>query len=40
MELMGEADLVIDKLGFVAVNAAQKVAKSTRGIRAKLINRK
>ncbi len=40
MELMGEADLVINKLGFAAVNAAQKAAKATRGIRAKIINRK
>lgn len=40
MELMGEADLVINKLGFHAVNAAQKLAKKTRGIRAKIINRK
>ena len=40
MELMGEADLIIDKLGYVAVNAAQKAVKATRGIRAKLINRK
>ena len=40
MELMGEADLIINKLGYVAVNAAQKLVKSTRGIRAKLINRK
>ncbi len=40
MELMGEADLIIDKLGYTAVNAAQKLAKSTRGLRAKLINRK
>ncbi|MBR6784734.1 MAG: peptidoglycan bridge formation glycyltransferase FemA/FemB family protein [Clostridia bacterium] len=40
MELMGEADLIINKLGFAAVNAAQKAAKATRGIRAKIINRK
>ena len=40
MELMGEADLVINKLGFAAVNAAQKAVKATRGIRAKIINRK
>jgi hypothetical protein len=40
MELMGEADLVINKLGFEAVNIAQKAAKSTRKIRAKLFNRK
>ncbi len=39
MELMGEADLIIDKIGFTAVNAAQKLAKSTRKIRAKLLNR-
>ena len=40
MELMGEADLIINKFGFKAVDAAQKLAKSTRGIRAKIINRK
>lgn len=40
MELMGEADLIINKTGFKAVNAAQKLLKSTKGIRAKLINRK
>ncbi len=40
MELMGEADLVINKFGFHAANAAQKFIKSTRGIRAKIINRK
>lgn len=40
MELMGEADLILNKLGYKAVAAAQKVAKSTRGIRAKIINRK
>lgn len=40
MELMGEADLVINKLGFEALGAAQKLAKKTRGIRAKIINRK
>ena len=40
MELMGEADLIINKLGFEAVNAAQKLAKSTRKIRAKIFNKK
>lgn len=40
MELMGEADLIINKVGFEAVNIAQKAAKSTRKIRAKLLNRK
>ncbi len=39
MELMGEADLIIDKIGFKAVNAAQKLAKSTRKIRAKILNK-
>lgn len=40
MELMGEADLIINKTGFAAVNMAQKMLKQTKGIRAKLINRK
>ena len=40
MELMGEADLILNKLGHTAVSAAQKAAKATRGIRAKIINRK
>ncbi|MBQ8014780.1 MAG: peptidoglycan bridge formation glycyltransferase FemA/FemB family protein [Clostridia bacterium] len=39
LELMGEADLIIDKIGFKAVNAAQKLAKSTRKIRAKILNK-
>lgn len=40
MEFMGEADLIISKTGFAAVNAAQKFRKKTKGIRAKIINRK
>ena len=39
MEFMGEADLIISKTGFEAVNAAQKLRKKTKGIRAKIINR-
>lgn len=40
MEFMGEADIIISKTGFKAVDAAQKFRKKTKGIRAKLINRK
>ena len=40
MELMGEADLIISKTGFHAVNLAQKALKATRNLRAKIINRK
>ncbi len=40
MEFMGEADLIISKTGFAAVNAAQKFRKKTKGIRAKIINKK
>lgn len=40
MEFMGEADLVLNKLGFNTVLFAQKLAKSTRGIRARLVNGK
>ncbi|MBQ6266501.1 MAG: peptidoglycan bridge formation glycyltransferase FemA/FemB family protein [Clostridia bacterium] len=40
MELMGEADLILDKVGYKAVGTAEKLRKSTRGLRAKLINRK
>ena len=40
MEFMGEADLIISKTGFAAVNAAQKFMKKTKGIRAKIINRR
>ena len=40
MELMGEADLIINKFGYEAVGLAQKAAKKTRGLRAKIINRK
>lgn len=40
MEFMGEADLIINKLGFFAVNFAQKMLKKTKKIRAKIINRK
>ncbi len=37
MEFMGEADLIMDKVGFRAVEAAQKLSKSTRKIRSKLL---
>jgi lipid II:glycine glycyltransferase (peptidoglycan interpeptide bridge formation enzyme) len=37
MEFMGEADLIMDKIGFKAVEAAQKLSKSTRKIRSKLL---
>lgn len=40
MEFMGEADLIINRAGFLAVNEAQKLRKKTKGIRAKIINRK
>lgn len=40
MELMGEADLIINKFGYEAVGLAQKAAKKTRGLRARIINRK
>lgn len=40
MEFMGEADLIISKTGFAAVNAAQKFRKKTKGIRAKIINKR
>ncbi len=40
MEFMGEADLILSKPGFMAVNEAQVLRKKTKGIRAKIINRK
>ncbi len=39
MELMGEADMILNKFGYYTVKYAQKAAKSTRKIRAKLNNR-
>lgn len=39
-EFMGEADLILDKKGYVAVEAAQKLVKSTRKLRAKLFKHK
>lgn len=37
MEFMGEADLIMDKFGYKAVEAATKAAKSTRKLRSKIL---
>lgn len=40
MEFMGEADLIISKPGYAALNIGEKLLKKTKGIRAKIVNRK